>query len=71
MTFVSLKLFWSGFIWMDKDKEEVEPKIMRYQLKEQKIINFSDPIYFNNTSERDYIRSILTNYIQEHLPDGY
>ena len=56
---------------MDKDKEEVEPKIMRYQLKEQKIINFSDPIYFNNTSERDYIRSILTNYIQEHLPDGY
>ena len=71
MTFVSLKLFWSGFIWMDKDKEEVEPKIMRYQLKEQKIINFSDPIYFNNTSERGYIRSILTNYIQEHLPDGY
>ena len=71
MTSVSLKLFWSGFIWMDKDKEEVEPKIMRYQLKEQKIINFSDPIYFNNTGERGYIRSILTNYIQEHLPDGY
>ena len=52
------------------DEEEVEEQIMT-RLKEQNNINLPDPIYSNNTSKGEYIRSILTNYIQERLPDGY
>ena len=57
--------------YFGQDEEEVEAQIMRHRLEEQNNINLPDPIYSNNTSEGEYIRSILTNYIQEHLPDGY
>ena len=53
------------------DEEEVEAQTMRHRLEKQNNINLPDPIQSNNTSERKYIESILTNYIQEYLPDGY
>ena len=43
---------------------------MRHLLGEQNN-NLPDPIYFNTTSEEEYIRSLKTNYKQEHLPDGF
>ena len=52
------------------DEEEVEVQIMGHLLGEQNN-NLPDPIYFNTTSEEEYIRSLKTNYKQEHLPDGF
>ena len=48
------------------DEEEIEGQIKRHRLQEQNNINLPNPMYSNNTSEGEYIRSILTNYTRTY-----
>ena len=47
------------------DEEEVQDQVLRYRANEDGRINQPDPSYSCNTDEREYIRNVLTNYIQE------
>ena len=53
------------------DDEEVQAQILRHQTEEESHPNVPDPVYSCETSEGDYVRTVLTKYIQQNLPDDY
>lgn len=53
------------------DEEEVQAQVLRHRREEEKMPNIRDPVYSCLTSEGEYVRSVLTKYIQQNLPDDY
>lgn len=53
------------------DDEEVRAQILRHQTEEESLPNVPDPVYSCETSEGEYVRTVLTKYIQLNLPDDY
>jgi len=53
------------------DDEEVRAQILRHQTEEESHPNMPDPVYSCETSEGDYVRTVLNKYIQPNLPDDY
>ena len=53
------------------EEEEVQAQIMRHRNEEENTPNVPDPVYSPNTDEGEYVRSILTEYIRQNLPDSY
>ena len=53
------------------DDDEVRAQILRHQTEEESHPNMPDLVYSCETSEGDYVRTVLTKYIQENLPDDY
>lgn len=53
------------------EEEEVQAQILRHRNEQEKMPNIPDPIYSCATAEGEYVRSVLTKYIQQNLPDNY
>ena len=53
------------------DQDEIESQMQRHQLEEERNKNTPDPVYSSNNDEGEYVRSILTDYIGQNLPDNY
>lgn len=53
------------------DDEEVQAQIRRHRTEEERLANIPDPVYSCQTSEGEYVRSVLAKYIQQNLPDDY
>ena len=53
------------------DDEEVRAQILRHQTEEESHPNVPDPVYSRETIEGDYVRAVLTKYLQQNLPDDY
>ena len=52
-------------------EEKIQAQIMRHRNEEENTPNVPDPVYSPNTDEGEYVRSILTEYIRQNLPDSY
>ena len=51
------------------DENLVRMQIVRNKAEEEKLKNFPDPVYFYNNGEGEFVRSVLTSYINDNLPD--
>jgi len=52
-------------------EDEVQAQIERLNEEGNRMPSTPDPIYSCNTSEGEYVRSMLTKYIQQNVPDNY
>ena len=53
------------------DDDAVKVQIMKHRVEEEQYSNTPDPVYSCNNEEGEYVRSALTKYMQQHLPEGY
>lgn len=52
-------------------KDEIELYISQQRKEDEEFPNKPDPLYTGNTGEGEYVRSLLTKYIRDNLPDNY
>ena len=63
-----------NFLEMQKmpiDEDAVLAQKLRHQIEEENAANIPDPIYSCDSEEGQYVRSVLTEYIKQNLPDNY
>ena len=53
------------------DDEEVQAQILIHRTEEERLSNVPVPVYSCHTSEGEYVRSLLTKFIQQNLSDDY
>ena len=53
------------------DDEDVQAQMMKHREDEEHYLNTPDPIYSCNNEEGEYVRTVLTEYIKQHLPGNY
>ena len=51
------------------DKNLVRMQIERSKAEEEKLKNIPDPVYSYGNGEGEFVRSVLTSYIHDNLPD--
>ena len=51
------------------DENLVRMQILRNKAEEEKLKNFPDPVYSYDNGEGEFVRSVLTSYINDNLPD--
>ena len=53
------------------DEDVVETLVLQQRTEEENMPNNPDTIYSINNHQGEYVRSILTDYIEQNLPDNY
>ena len=51
--------------------DEVQAQILLHHSEEERLSNKPDLVYSCQTSEGEYVRTVLTKYIQQNMPDDY
>ena len=52
------------------NEDELRAQVSRLRNEEERMPNVPDPVYSCVSGEGEYVRSVLTRYIQQNLPDN-